>query len=146
MLKLVQGNLLKGNYQYIAHQTNCIPGIMGGLAGQIVRKYPKADTRFGACVPGQIDVIKPVINMYAQDGLGVVPYKTKGESGYKRLVWFRECLIKITKIDDLQQIAFPYLIGCGLAGGNWLHYEKLLIGFADYMFNKYATEVYLVKL
>ena len=142
MLKIIKGDLFDG-YQYIAHQTNCYPGAMGGLAGEVLRRYPYANTRNGVCKPGEIDVFKPVINMYAQVNLGS---PNRYETERQRLQWFRSCLIKITKINDLRQIAFPYGIGCGLGGGDWLKYENLLIGFANYMFNKYATEVYVVKL
>lgn len=30
----------------------------------------------------------------------------------------------------IKRIGFPYLIGCGLAGGNWQHYERMIEEFA----------------
>lgn len=32
---------------------------------------------------------------------------------------------------DAQSFAFPHLIGCGLAGGDWQQYEAALEAFAD---------------
>ena len=55
------------------------------------------------------------------------PGEPKYESYEQRLNWFKSCIDKISKIPDLKQVAFPYGIGCGLAGGRWEDYEKLII-------------------
>ena len=34
-------------------------------------------------------------------------------------------------LPELKSIGFPYGIGCGLAGGDWNKYERLLEGFAE---------------
>jgi hypothetical protein len=34
------------------------------------------------------------------------------------------------KLLDTDEIAFPYGIGCGLAGGNWKRYEEMIEEFA----------------
>jgi len=40
-----------------------------------------------------------------------------------RLQWFKQCLAEIEKvIRDTDVVAFPYNIGCGLAGGDWAQY------------------------
>lgn len=44
----------------------------------------------------------------------------------KRLEYFENGLEKIKSIKNLQSLAFPYKIGCGLAGGSWEDYLKLL--------------------
>lgn len=31
----------------------------------------------------------------------------------------------------IQRVAFPFLIGCGLAGGHWKHYERMIQEFAQ---------------
>ena len=44
----------------------------------------------------------------------------------QRLQWFFACLDAISDIPDLTSVAFPYTIGCGLAGGHWPDYERAL--------------------
>ena len=50
---------------------------------------------------------------------------TYQDTSMNRQLWFKQCLDEIDKL-ELDEIAIPYLIGCGLAGGNWGKYEKLL--------------------
>ncbi len=42
-----------------------------------------------------------------------------------------DALIEDFKDRESVSIAVPYGIGCGLAGGNWLHYEKMLDEFEE---------------
>ena len=48
---------------------------------------------------------------------------------------------KITKIENLKSIAFPFKIGCNLAGGNWNNYLNMLEAFSS----KVQAEVYIFK-
>lgn len=68
------------------------------------------------------------------------------DSSAKRLEWFRGCLKELARHPLLQNpshsIAFPYNIGCGLAGGRWTDYEAELKGFAQAI----EAKVVLVKL
>ena len=90
-----------------------------------------------SAIPGTIDIFgnnedkRYIINMYSQKYPGKSKYGN--DSNFKRLDWFRECLTRISKIDELESIAFPYGIGCGMAGGNWQYYYDSLNKFADYM-------------
>jgi hypothetical protein len=77
----------------------------------------------------------------------------------QRLDWFKECL-KLLKIEvdnmiiasssasspdqpNKVRIGLPYLIGCGLAGGNWQEYKKALDTWAT-TFNPDQVEILLV--
>jgi len=58
------------------------------------------------------------------------------DTGANRLVYFRSCLDHL--INDLQNkytyidtVVFPYLIGCGMAGGDWTQYEHIINTFAN---------------
>ena len=51
--------------------------------------------------------------------------------------WFKMCLDEVDKL-GLDEIAMPYQIGCGLAGGNWKKYEDMI--------NNMSTNVVLYKL
>lgn len=80
-----------------------------------------------------------VVGMYGQYNYGkfmkymIEPAETKE----RRVVWFKECLAKLKEElesrgmnrDDVS-IGFPYGIGCGLAGGDWKIYSKMLDDFA----------------
>lgn len=48
--------------------------------------------------------------------------------------WFLQCLEKLaeeTKLLGLKTIAFPYGIGCGLAGGSWPQYHSIIEEWAN---------------
>ena len=86
-----------------------------------------------------------VIALYAQWDYG------KG-GGYNRTLshhrdtpqererWFAQCLEELGQCDSYQNLAFPYQIGCGLAGGNWSRYLAMIQDFAV----KYKKHVTLV--
>lgn len=55
------------------------------------------------------------------------------ETFESRELWFATCLDALGKhVDTLDApvIAFPHGIGCGLAGGDWSHYKKMIEAFA----------------
>ncbi len=53
------------------------------------------------------------------------------ETGAVRLEWFKKALLAILGLAGLESIAFPYEIGCGLAGGHWPDYLLALEAFAE---------------
>ena len=53
---------------------------------------------------------------------------------------FQQCLEELRKCDSYQNLAFPYKVGFGLAGGNWDHYLPMIKNFAV----KYKEHVTLV--
>jgi hypothetical protein len=123
------GDLLKlnlGEEEYIVHQANCQSTYARGLAQHLFRVYPEANTYNPTFtrVPGTISVHGPIINMYAQD----TPGKTRSNNQRdKRLEWFQNGLDEIgDQLLDAKKIYFPYKIGCGMAGGNWVDYLKMI--------------------
>jgi len=143
MLKIINGNLLDSDCQYIAHQCNCYSRRGAGLASAIFKAFPWADvysSRFergdDASLFGSITVHSDpkrgrryVINIYGQ----LKPGKTSPgrDSSASRLEAFGKALDQIAELPELESIGFPYGIGCGLAGGDWNEYEKLLEDFAE---------------
>jgi hypothetical protein len=119
------------------------------------RKPMKAGSKFAVvddrATPGTIDVRGPpagifgsgtgrpvVINMFAQWEMGSagkynrVSPAPPSDSAETRELWFAQCLDEIAKISPRpSSLAFPYEIGCGLAGGRWEHYERMLLEFAE---------------
>jgi len=136
-VEVVFGDITNSEARYIAHQCNCVTEYSLGLAKSIFEKFPYSDCYQGRKekdVPGTIKIFgngvdqRYVINMFGQ----YYPGKPRhSENQNDRISYFRKCLEEITKITDLESIAFPKNIGCGLAGGNWSEYFNEISIFAS---------------
>ncbi len=125
--------------QIIAQQCNCQSKKGKGLSKDIAEKFPHANfysSREEDSSPGTIEVRgdrkekeRFVMALYAQKS----PGKPKGRDNAEQIEeWFAECLERIPKkYKKLKSIAFPLGIGCGLAGGNWENYEKIILDWAE---------------
>ena len=86
-----------------------------------------------------------MIIFYAQWDFGVGGYKrvpkVYDDTPEEREMWFKQCLDELGQCKGYKTLAFPYKIGCGLAGGNWDHYFSMILDFAV----KYNKHVTLVK-
>ena len=145
-----KGNILESDCKYIVQQCNCkTVGDGAGLAFQINEKFPYANTYKveNKRESGTIEIMgngkneRFIINAYAQKYPG---RPTHYETKEIRLDWFLECLRRIALIDNLESVAFPYGIGCGLAGGNWESYLKLITKFEKFV-SKKGCKVFIVK-
>lgn len=141
MLRFEKGNIITGNYPIFCQQVNC-KGVMGaGLAKQIRKKYPEVYEKYmfecsfedvpkiGKCNYVPTKDRRICINMFAQDGYG----RDKKYTDYNA---FKECLEHIAFFmkfhsKNKPSIAFPYGIGCGLAGGDWYIILGMLKDFAE---------------
>lgn len=59
-----------------------------------------------------------------------------------RKIWFQLCLDALTETIikiRCKKVAFPFQIGCGLAGGNWCDYEKMITQWAQSNKDKFDT-------
>lgn len=135
------GSILDGTDQYLVHQCNCQTTNSAGLARAVFDKYPASNTYVTgkARIPGTIDVIKigvndrHVVNLYGQCKPGRAKHETR------RLEWFHSGLDELATVietepankDRIVSVAFPYEIGCGLAGGKWTDYLRLINEFAE---------------
>jgi O-acetyl-ADP-ribose deacetylase (regulator of RNase III) len=143
---VIKGSLLDAPEQYIAHQCNSVSNQAGGLAYHLFNCFPHADIYShrpypykakGDDLPGNIIVRgdgkkdRHVINMIAQYYPGEPSSDSSLiDSAKIREGYFWQCLLKISRIEELYSIAFPYGIGCGLAGGNWDNYHRMLKNFS----------------
>lgn len=130
MIQIITGDLLDATEKYIAHQTNAIStGLAAGVARSIFDKYPYANCyadRTQQSIPGTIDVRgdginnRFVINIHSQVYPGFPKYPTSDLDGHQaRQKYFYRGLLRIAKIENLESIAFPWRVCCGLAGGDW---------------------------
>lgn len=142
------------------HQVNC-KGVMGaGLAKQIRAKYPSVYEEYmdlyrkNRAILGMTHMTylpegKVCVSMFAQDGYG----RDKQYTDYKA---FRACLRGLSELlkgwkvftrdgwpdgEPYDSIAFPYGIGCGLAGGDWNIISKYLEEFSE----EVKQKVYIVR-
>ena len=150
MLKFVKGDIITGDYPIFCHQVNC-KGVMGaGLARQIRDKYPEVYETYrmycrdGIGILGSCNYIPTVdrricINMFSQDGYGT-------DKRYTDYDAFQTCLNHIAFFMNFHpknkpSIAFPYGIGCGLAGGDW----DIILGMLKEFAEKIPQDVYIVQ-
>ena len=132
MLKHVSGNILTPNLEdrgvIVCHQVNCM-GVMGaGLALQVRTKHPEVFglyrdkcRQIAAGIGGLGDVQfcsvladagYIVANIFGQDGYG----RDKQYTDYAAL---KKAFQNIAMAFPMYIIRIPYLMGCGLAGGDW---------------------------
>eukprot|EP00939_MAST-03C_sp_MAST-3C-sp1_P001785 g1785.t1 len=90
--------------------------------------------------PGSLDTSdesRGVINLFGQDMPGTIEKELRGKivgkkkraaaSKEQRRLWFASAVRDIaTKIPGIKSVAFPFEIGCGLAGGDWAVYYDLI--------------------
>lgn len=132
MIESISGNVLDyvGKNSIVCHQTNC-RGVMGsGLAKEIRTKYPKVYIKYkflceqvepcnllGTVQMVEVDDGVRIANCFGQDRYGRDKMYTSYEaleSCFKYLRKYAE-----SEVNNIDTVAFPYGIGCGLAGGDW---------------------------
>lgn len=136
---IVHDNLLNHKTKYIMHQTNCLTKKTHPsnthIATQLFKKYPSSNVynirsqTNTEGIPGTIVVIGKVINLMAQKYPGKA-YWSGGKA--QRVKYFSKCLGELKKYFCFHKsvtIGFPYRIGCGLGGGDWDEYSKMLNDF-----------------
>lgn len=144
-----EANLLEATEEYIVQQNCCTAIRAQGLSAAIAAKWPECNPYSSRKpfaprlnwaadpdrdTPGTIRILGGrVICAFAQykHGSGKDPssivYPDDKES---RCVYFQQCLEKIAELAP-KSLAFPYGIGCGLAGGNWSVYSAMINDFAQ---------------
>jgi O-acetyl-ADP-ribose deacetylase (regulator of RNase III) len=127
MIEYKNGNILNATTHIIAHQVNSL-GIMGaGVALQIKNKWPIVFESYyklcndtvslrllGRCQIIQVDPNLGIANLFGQYDYGI----DRRQTDYFALqAAMTSCEMQMRKL-NLTSIAFPDMIGCGLAGGD----------------------------
>lgn len=144
MLEIITGNLLEAKEKYLAHITNCISTTSAkGIAKDIFDKFPYADCYSGrteTSKAGTIDIVgdgkdnRYIINMHAIVYPGKARYPLSSLDGLAaRQKHFYHCLLRIAQIEELESVAFPWRVGCGLAGGNWEYFLGTIVQMEKYL-------------
>ena len=150
-IETTKGDLLECDARYICHQCNCITTHSAGIAFDIFNKFPYSNIYKGRTIwdtPGTIKICgngedeRYVINMLSQVYPGTPKYPNSYEDGTAaRESYFLECLDQMSKIENADSFAFPYKIGCNIAGGDWDHYYEMICSFAD----RIEAKVYIYR-
>jgi O-acetyl-ADP-ribose deacetylase (regulator of RNase III) len=139
------GDLLYATEPYICHQCNCTSvGNAAGIARVIFDTFPFADIykdRDGIDTPGTIAVAKTpggaapsVVNILGQFYPGGLAYENSSIDGRQaRRKYFKLALWEMAKTLKGRSFAFPWRIGCGIAGGDWGDYLGILKSFESYI-------------
>jgi hypothetical protein len=162
MIHHIQGNLLISDCRYIIHQSNCHGGFGSGIAGQIRKIYPRAyesfikDVRTPKCKLGSYsfaldthmlnnNLEKYIFNMYGQFYYGADPNVVYTDyAAFER--GLNDCIINIKfLITDFPEkgnkIGMPYLVGCGLANGDW----STVYGIIEKISQRHNVDIYLYE-
>lgn len=147
MIEIITGNFLEAPEKYIAHTTNCVStSKAAGIAKSIFEKYPYADCyslRKESSKPGTIDIMgngnehRFIVNMHAIVYPGKCKYPQSSLDGvFARQKYFYHCLLRLAQVSNLESVAFPWRVSCGLGGGNWEYHLGVLTSFANYVGEK----------
>ena len=131
MSKIIKANLLNFFEEYegdisIGHCVNC-QGVMGaGIAKEIKRRYPIAFSNYKlACERGTRGHLGKISRHIANSGNHFkIIFNLHGQEFYgrgKKYLMESELLNALRIMDSQTEgtVAFPYMMGCGLAGGDW---------------------------
>lgn len=135
-LEMVDGDVLEISQGIIAHQTNC-QGVMGaGVALAIARKYPKVydeyaqhcEDRSERELLGTVQFCEVNPKLYIANVFGQRSYGNGRQTSYDATYDAWKDLF--TKAEFLGwPIYIPYLMGCGLGGGDWYVYSCIIQSF-----------------
>ena len=155
MITYHNGDILKSGADVICHQVNCQGVMGGGLAKQIRQRWPNVyesylqyitfERMIGGLELGSNWLVSInddgkyplIVNMFAQ-------YEFGKDKQYTDYAAFKLCCENLyVDFKEMKPIiAFPYKIGCGLAGGDW----SVVRGIIKEVFADYAGEVQIWKL
>lgn len=127
--KIIEGDLTARNEGILMHQVNCQGAIGAGVSGPIIKKWPEVEQKYGkVCTKYKPDILFGKIQtVWINNGLAIVNsftqlnYGNSEKTGKKytnESLLVRNINIVCEKYPD-KMVYVPYLIGCGLAGGDW---------------------------
>lgn len=128
-ITVIKGDLLNANDDFIGHQCNCVTRNAKGLAEAIFSKYPYANDYHTERKVGTYRIYgngkdqRWIVNLFGQYGPGDAPRERE-----RRVFWLQSALESFLHHISHHRVTLglPYLIGCGLAGGDWNVYSAML--------------------
>ena len=152
MVEVVENsNLLDVQRGIICHQTNCIGVMGGGIALQIREKWPKVYILYReeclAFMPKPEHLLSHVQDVLVKDGLVVANCYGQVFPGNGCMTDYKAWDVILDKLKDLSNyfnldLHFPWMVGCGLAGGDWNVMRKKI----ENAFSGPSTKVFIHRL
>lgn len=155
-IKHVVLDLLVADCEVIAHCANCFCTFGSGVAKQIKEKYPEMYSADCKTVNGDKNKLGTIsfvelennsknnifpyygVNLYGQYDYGTASRKLNYEAIYTSLEKLKDLMVE----KGWLSVGFPFLMGCGLAGGNWgIVYKMIEIVFKDTDIDIFICEI-----
>ena len=152
MVEVVENsNLLDVQRGIICHQTNCIGVMGGGVALQIREKWPKVYPVYreecGIFTAKTEHLLGHVQDVLVKDNLVVANCYGQVFPGTGCMTDYKAWDAILDKLKDLSNyfnldLHFPWMVGCGLAGGDWNVMRKKI----ENAFSSPRTKVFIHRL
>jgi O-acetyl-ADP-ribose deacetylase (regulator of RNase III) len=149
MIKIVEGNLLEASEDILGHQVNCQSVMRSGIAKSLRDKYSNLYPSYKQFCKnhnphdllGKCHIVKTG-GKYTANIFGQLNYG-KQKVRYTDYDALREGLIslKVRAVKHNLSVALPWMIGCGLANGDWDVVYKII----DEVFEDYEVSLYKMK-
>lgn len=150
-MEIINGDITKvATSGYILHQVNCLSAMGAGVALSISNKWPVVRfeyLKFSKNIEkpkyllGQMQYVKVerdliVINSFTQLYYGNSYYDNETYTNEDLLIKNIKIASDKAKLNN-KKLFIPYLIGCGLAGGNWNNIFKNIKDIDNLIIVKY---------
>jgi O-acetyl-ADP-ribose deacetylase (regulator of RNase III) len=151
MITFINGNVHNTTCDVIAHQVNCVGVAGAGFALAIKEKWPKTIKEYeittkmthrsllGTCILSERDDNnnKYIAHIFGQEKYGIDQRMTNYEALYTGLIYLNSLMTS----KNLNSVAFPDCIGCGLAGGS----REIVIVMINDVFKDKLVEMWSLK-
>lgn len=139
MLKIVRGDILCAKEAAICHQVNCQNMMGSGVAKAIYTKWPEVKSEYHRFCEGKRprDLLGKVqivqLHNFPAGNHVVINIFGQLNCGHDNICYTRydALVLAFDKLNQLaaycKTLAFPYGFGCGLAGGDWMLVERLML-------------------
>ena len=123
-MQIIVGNILNVERGVICHQVNCMGKMGAGLALSIRRKWSKVyDDYMMAYQLGTLRLGNVIFTTIVPDQLIVAnlcgQYRYGRGKRYTDYGAVEQCAVALVNYNSPLPIYIPYMMGCGLAGGDW---------------------------
>lgn len=152
-MNYIKGNLFDSKADVLCHQVNLYGVMGGGIASELRERYPNVYNRYrnhcdeykfsesllgsSLIVPKDEKNNQYIANCFCQNDFS----RDGCLTNYEKM---RECFINVInwmKQNGKKTVAFPYKIGCGIAGGNW----SIVLGIIEDVFKDVEVEIWELK-
>lgn len=142
-IKKIKGDLLSSDCVIRCHIVNCCGVMEGGLAAQVVEKYPEAATIYkGLCNTFGVGLLGEVQLVSCHDGSVIANMFAQAEWGGKKSVTniqaLEKCFERILLLAAKTGLSFgfPKNLGAGYGKGDWEEISSLIDGYFSHPSDK----------